>query len=292
MRHRAPQHHRDHCEAGYNLAALMVMIMIMNIMLAVAVPTWTVFVQRDKEAEAIFRGLQYAEAIRVFQQRHGRVPTTLEELIKVEPRSIRQLYENPLNESGKWGLLIQSHSPPGAPPPPGSGQNAGEEPVVRGARGRANQQGKEAGGVGAGGNNNRGGVIAVPPIVDDDKFGSSSKNSLRGPAGRAAGPLVGVYLAAEGEALRSFNGSRNYNEWRFLVEMIPAPAVVGGDAPAPRVTSEWIGKPFRSDLTVTSPARGKGPTGGQELGGGVGPRVPAKDFRPGRQNAGPKTRPN
>ncbi|HEX2251775.1 MAG TPA: hypothetical protein VHQ65_00740, partial [Thermoanaerobaculia bacterium] len=51
-------------------------------------PAWSKMAQREKEEELIFRGLQYAEAIRVFQRKFGRYPTRLEELIEVEPRKI------------------------------------------------------------------------------------------------------------------------------------------------------------------------------------------------------------
>ena len=64
-------------------------------------------IQRDKEEELISRGFQYAEAIRVFQQRFGRLPNRLEELIKVKPRSIRQLWKDPMTDSGAWGVIVE-----------------------------------------------------------------------------------------------------------------------------------------------------------------------------------------
>jgi len=45
-------------------------------------------IRREKEEELVFRGLQYAEAIRVFQNRFQRPPIRLQELIEVEPRSM------------------------------------------------------------------------------------------------------------------------------------------------------------------------------------------------------------
>lgn len=86
-------------EEGYNLVALVVMIAVMNIVVAKALPLWSGAIQRDKEQEFIFRGIQYAEAIRVFEARYQRPPTQLEELIKSDRRCIRQLWDNPLVES-------------------------------------------------------------------------------------------------------------------------------------------------------------------------------------------------
>lgn len=285
-------------QAGYTLAALMIMIMLMSIGLAVAMPSWTNFVQRDKEAEAIFRGLQYAEAIRVFQQRHGRLPTTLEELIKVEPRSIRQLYPNPLNESGKWGLLMQRQTPGRAP----AGQRGGRQRAAAqrgGSAGGATQIGagsqagtaelaSQQGGAAPGRTRGGGAVVAVPPIADGEENPSGGRLSLGDPIQRTAGPLVGVYPGVSGDALRSFNGATSYDAWRFQADLIPAPVLLGGDSAAPRVTSEWIGKPFRSDIQAQQPGQGAGPDNkprdllkGNALDRGTSPRRDAKSFRPG-----------
>ena len=81
--------------AGYNLVILMVMVTVMNVLVAVALPSWSTAIQRQKEKELIFRGLQYAEAIRVFQLRTGRYPVSLRELLENEPRAIRQLWTDP-----------------------------------------------------------------------------------------------------------------------------------------------------------------------------------------------------
>ena len=52
--------------AGYNLVALVVGITVLSILTAAAMPLWSTAIRRDKEEELISRGLQYAEAIRVF----------------------------------------------------------------------------------------------------------------------------------------------------------------------------------------------------------------------------------
>ena len=52
---------------GYNLVALMVLVAVINITVAAALPSVSQAMRREREAELIFRGLQYAEAIRVFQ---------------------------------------------------------------------------------------------------------------------------------------------------------------------------------------------------------------------------------
>ena len=94
-------------ERGYNLVVLIMIITVMTILLAAALPLWSQAIRRNKEEELIFRGLQYAEAIRVFHNRFQRWPTNLEELAKVKPRSIRQLWKDPMTDDGKWQLIFE-----------------------------------------------------------------------------------------------------------------------------------------------------------------------------------------
>jgi type II secretory pathway pseudopilin PulG len=84
------------------MVALVVIITVMSILVAAALPYWSQMIKRDREAELIFRGLQYAEAIRVFQLRFKRLPTSLDELIKTNPRSIRRLWPDPMTDGGEW----------------------------------------------------------------------------------------------------------------------------------------------------------------------------------------------
>jgi type II secretory pathway pseudopilin PulG len=112
-------------QRGYSLVMLIMAISVLNIMLAAALPKWSEMIKRDKEEELISRGWQYAEAIRIFQRRFQRYPIKLEELIKVKPRCIRQLWKDPMTESGDWTLIFQGQGQainvaggrPGAQPP-------------------------------------------------------------------------------------------------------------------------------------------------------------------------------
>ena len=110
--------------AGFSLVMVIMAVAVLNIMIAVALPKWSEMIKRDKEEELISRGWQYAEAIRVFQRRFQRYPLKLEELIKVKPRCIRQLWKDPMTASGEWTPILQNQgSPihvPGTPEAPAS----------------------------------------------------------------------------------------------------------------------------------------------------------------------------
>jgi type II secretory pathway pseudopilin PulG len=272
-------------QAGYTLAFLMVVITIMNIAIAVALPMWTTYVQREKEAELIHRGLQYAEAIRVFQKVNNRPPISLEELYEKKPRSIRRLYEDPMTESGKWGLLIESGPAGAAGSPPGGTPQSEEpeEPAPKVGVGLSapRQRGPAAAtpaGAGRPAGAQRGSVVAIPPPKDSEDRGFGE------PIQRTTGPIVGVFSAAEGTSLRKFMDAESYSQWQFKVDLIPVPAILG-DQPAPRVTSAWIGKPFRDDIKVQQP--GGGARMGKELGGG-GLNQDQKGFRPSAFRPGKK----
>jgi type II secretory pathway pseudopilin PulG len=116
-------------ERGYNMVALVIGITILNILLAASLPLWSTAIRREKEEELIFRGLQYAEAIRVFHNRFSRYPPRLEDLLEVKPRSIRQLWKDPMTENGKWGLIFEGgQTLPVQPSEEGGGEDPGDTP--------------------------------------------------------------------------------------------------------------------------------------------------------------------
>ena len=82
-------------ERGYAMAGLLVAIAVMGILMSAALPVWRTYMQREKEAELLFRGEQYVRAIDLYQRRFpGAYPTDLEAL--VEGRFLRRLYLDPM----------------------------------------------------------------------------------------------------------------------------------------------------------------------------------------------------
>ena len=92
-------------QKGYVLILVLLAVFVLTLSLLVAVPVLETQTKREKEEELIFRGLQYVEAIRLYQQKKpGAFPSSLEELIK--QKCLRKLYPDPMSASGKWNLLL------------------------------------------------------------------------------------------------------------------------------------------------------------------------------------------
>ena len=112
---------------GYTLVALLVGMTVASILIAAVLPLASAQAQRDREAELIFRGLQYAEGIRVFRRRFGRYPNTLQELLEAKPRSVRKLWKDPMTPDGTWGIVSLEGSP--IAPRDGSGAGGSRHPA-------------------------------------------------------------------------------------------------------------------------------------------------------------------
>ena len=91
---------------GFAMGALLVSLFVMSLLMAMALPVWHHAAQREREAELIFRGEQYARAIALWQrQRPGSVPQDIETLI--EERFLRKRYRDPVANDGEFRILLQ-----------------------------------------------------------------------------------------------------------------------------------------------------------------------------------------
>jgi len=198
---------------------LVMAVTLLNIMIAAALPLWSALIRRDREQEAISRGLQYAEAIRVFQRRFGRLPNRLEELVEVEPRSIRRLWGDPLNDNGSWAVLVQIPQGAVVAFDPVTGLPLDPNQIPSGPNGQP--------------------LLGLPQPGQPPLTGSS------GSPQPLLGPIRGVKSRATGEAFQSFSGSESYQGWEFTVDLL----IKAASRPSPAGLPHWnalnIGRPFR-----------------------------------------------
>ena len=93
-------------DGGYLLLAIMLMMAFLVITFAYVVgPSVVQQMKRDREAEMIHRGTEYARAIKKFYKKNGRYPASLDDLDKGQIRFLRKRYTDPLVKDGKWKLL-------------------------------------------------------------------------------------------------------------------------------------------------------------------------------------------
>ena len=210
-------------QQGYAMAALLVSLAVMAILMSVAMPVWRQLARREKEAELVFRGEQYARAIALYNfknQQQGRGGMTLPPSIDVlvEGRYLRKKYKDPMTKDGEFVVIPAAGSPtagqtvqpqPG-PPQRGTGQ------LPPGARGS---------------------LLPSPQ-----------------PSGRAGTPLaiggiMGVRSKSEENALRSYRGQTRYDQWLFTFNNVRRP---GGQAPATGTPGQRPGPP-----NTTGPGGGR-----------------------------------
>ena len=98
------------------MAALLVAMSIMAVFLSMALPAWRTAAQREKEAELIFRGQQYARAIALFQRKYANTfPPNLDVLL--DGHFLRKKYKDPMTADGEFQLVYanqQAASQPNA----------------------------------------------------------------------------------------------------------------------------------------------------------------------------------
>ena len=124
---------------GFALLIVMVAAAVLLIGLTAVLPSIYQEGQREREAELIFRGYQYARAIAGYHQKFQRYPNSIEDLTKLTNgfRFLRKEYADPMTPGGKWryihanaqGVLLDSKT---QGPPPGTMGQSGANPGAAG----------------------------------------------------------------------------------------------------------------------------------------------------------------
>jgi type II secretory pathway pseudopilin PulG len=112
---------KERREQGYTLVALLALMTVLALFAMAAAPSIRQQAQREREIEAIYRGEEVAEAIRLYyanpgnQRRAGGeqgLPTSIDQLLEGVPRLTKKIQilrasaaRDPLSESGEWKLV-------------------------------------------------------------------------------------------------------------------------------------------------------------------------------------------
>ena len=161
------------------MVMVFVILALIAIMMSVAVQAVSFQMQREKEAELIFRGQQYVEAIRLYQKRFGRLPVSLKEMWEAKPRVVRRQWEDPITGTTEWGLVFMG------------------------------QEGRQIGPTGK--------TTPTPGPAPTPTPGPGRRPGPGGPGqGEQIGPIIGVYSTSCEESIKVYEGRTRYCDWKFV----------------------------------------------------------------------------
>jgi type II secretory pathway pseudopilin PulG len=247
---------RAQSERGYAMIALLVVLSVMAVTLSVALPVYSTMARREREAELVFRGQQYARAVNLFQRKYANaLPPNLDVLLN--ERFLRKQYKDPIT-GGDFQVVG-----------PGSPELALALNTAPTPQGQQGQQG-------------RGG----PPMSQQQPQPVQQGRGFQSnplTAGQAPGGILGVVSKSGQTSLRIYNGRDKYNQWVFIPTQMSTAAgagAAGGQAPG------GVGGPAGRGRGQQPDGRGRGQQpngrGAQPFGGpGPGPGFPRPQAPPG-----------
>lgn len=209
-------------ERGYAMVALLVAMSVMAIVLSTVMPVYQTVARREREAELVFRGEQYARAIALFQRKYANaLPPDVDVLI--DQRFLRKKYKDPI--TGEDFQFMGPGSPELAQALSTTPQQALDAQRGRGAGGttttppqaRGRAQGTPLGfGRAAGPTGTTGMPGGRGPLTAAGQAASA----------QAGGGILAVASKSTQTSFRLYNGKNKYNEWIFMA--VAATTAAGG----------------------------------------------------------------
>jgi type II secretory pathway pseudopilin PulG len=97
-------------QRGYTYIGLLVVVVILGLLLTMVSRVWTTTMQREREAQLLWVGHAYRNAIASYYAHGGQFPDSLQQLLQddrspVPLRHLRQLYPDPMTGGADWSLI-------------------------------------------------------------------------------------------------------------------------------------------------------------------------------------------
>ena len=193
-------------ERGYALVALLAVMFVLALAVTAAAPSMRQQAMRELEKESIARGEEVVQAIADYTAAMGRLPTSMDDLVKgiTPPGSIKTIYllrksaaRDPLSADGEWKLVHQTdpvfrdftlaviNYNGGTPPPPRlypAFAQFGQQPA--------------------------GGIIDLKKDDDDPPGGEDNEPN-------ASGPFIGVVSRSRRKSVLQYYGIERHDRWVF-----------------------------------------------------------------------------
>lgn len=95
-----------HAESGYALITILFLLGVVAVMLARSLPRDAMNAERTREEVLIYRGEQYARAVKLYFREHQRYPESLDDLEETDGvRFLRRRYRDPMTGDDQWRLI-------------------------------------------------------------------------------------------------------------------------------------------------------------------------------------------
>jgi type II secretory pathway pseudopilin PulG len=209
---------------------LLVVLALLIIGMAAAVPKISQQIKRDREQEMIHRGVQYARGIKKYYKKFGRYPTSIEQLENTNNiRFIRKRYTDPMTPEGKWRFVRYGEVQIGqqGSSTPGAGGTGGALPGIVG--GPLGQSSGDSGQPSGGSQNTSPGGTGQSSSPSGSIFGGTAGSSSSTPTGSmfgssgtggvfGGGPILGVASTSEKQGIHEFDKKSRYNQWLFVYD--------------------------------------------------------------------------
>lgn len=248
------------------MAALLVAMSVMAVFMTVALPVWNTQARREKEAELVFRGEQYARAVMLYQRKVANaLPPSVDVLLN--ERYLRKKYKDPIT-GGEFQLLSGASAQANAGVPGGQagGSRTPGGPVTTGAQRGTTGAGGTSSTLGQRSSQSGTGIGAGARGAGGAQSGFGLGAGVgAGAGGTVPGGIMGVTSSSSAKSLRLYNGRGVYNEWTFVPVQRNLNAGRGGES-------------------TNTPGGGRGGRGGQTPNGGSRPG--GDSFRPGGNGSG------
>jgi type II secretory pathway pseudopilin PulG len=240
---------RQGSERGYAMAALLVTLAVMAVLMSALLPAWRHEALREKEAELVFRGEQYARAVALFRAKNQNAfPPSVDVL--VQGKFLRKKYLDPITgkEFDLIGAGTQTPTNPGTQSP-NNGPSRGAPP-------------------------------AASPAPSSIAAGGSSNIS---------GGIMGVHSKSQETSIRIYKGQSRYDQWNFVFTALNRPGGndPGALNPGGRGGAATPGANGGRGPGADTGRGGRATTPGRGLGGFPPPAPqPSGGVPPGRSGAG------
>jgi type II secretory pathway pseudopilin PulG len=219
----------------YVLAAFIIMLSVMMIVLATAIPKVRRDIQRDQELETMHRGQQYIRAVQLYYRKFQHYPPNVDALEDTNMmRFLRKRYPDPLTGKDDWTpvLLGQNRAPLsmgyfGQPLSMGAAVLTGT--AATGGKGilGASRIGSDSFGSGGSGFQSAFG----PPDQGNSVSGDSASNNSGSSGSQSsglpnAGPvlggagIIGFSPALDKDSILVYKTKVHYTEWEFVYDPI------------------------------------------------------------------------